>query len=183
MLDQWKPVFAGAHTDQTFDLDKGVFETRRSAPAVEYGTRSTPVTIGLGAAIDFLTGLGMDRVAERGHALATRLKDALATLPAVDVLTPATPDACAAIVTFRMRNTDLTPGPWCQRLKSKFRLRLRPVTEHGLNAIRACTHVFNSEAEVDRLIDVVTTLTRPEPAVRAGPPPRSGAIVRESGAS
>ncbi len=159
MLDRWRPVFAGAHTDRKFDLDQGMFETVRAARAVEYGTRSTPVTMGLGAAIDFLAGLGMDRVAERGHQLASQLKNALSRLATVELLTPLARPHCASIVTFRLRNATRTPGQWCQRFKTDHRIRLRPVGEHGLNAIRACTHVFNSEAEVDRLIDVLATTT------------------------
>ena len=37
-------------------------------------------------------------------------------------------------------------------------MRLRPVGEAGLNAVRASTHVCNSEDEVDRLAEVLGQL-------------------------
>ncbi len=155
-LDQWRPPFVGAYSDSRFDLSGGVFQRLRPASASEYGTRSTPLVVGLGAALDFLATLGMETVAARGALLAGRLRQGLAELGGVDVLTPS--DAAASILTFRLPAAGGDPGEWSNLLRRDHGLRLRPVGEAGLAAVRASTHVFNSEEEVDRLVDVLRSL-------------------------
>lgn len=155
-LEHWKPRFAGAYSDSRFDLAAGVFERLRPASASEYGTRSTPLVLGLGAAFDFLATMGMKTVAARGAYLAQRLREGLSALDGVELLTPA--DAAAAILTFRLPAAGGDPSEWVNRLRRDYNFRLRPVGEAGLAAVRASTHVFNSEAEVDRLVEVLERL-------------------------
>jgi selenocysteine lyase/cysteine desulfurase len=155
-LDLWMPPFVGAYSDSRFDLADGVFQRLRPASASEYGTRNTPLVIGLGAAFDFLSTMGMEAVAARGALLARRLREGLAELGGVEVLTPA--DASAAILTFRLPAAGGDPWEWVNRLRRDHNFRLRPVGEAGLAAVRASTHVFNSEQEVDRLVDVLENL-------------------------
>lgn len=155
-LDRWKPPFVGAYSDSRFDLAAGVFERLRPASASEYGTRNTPLVVGLGAAFDFLATIGMETVAARGAYLARRLREGLSRLPGVELLTPA--HAGAAILTFRLPVAGGDPWGWSNRLRRDHGFRLRPVGEAGLAAVRASTHVFNSEEEVDRLVDVLENL-------------------------
>jgi selenocysteine lyase/cysteine desulfurase len=155
-LDHWNPPFAGAYADSRFDLAAGVFERLRPASASEYGTRNTPLVLGLGAAFDFLTTIGMETVAARGAQLARRLREGLSALDGVEVLTPA--EAAAAILTLRLPAAGGDPWEWVNRLRREHGFRLRPVGEAGLAAVRASTHVFNSEEEVDRLADVLGSL-------------------------
>lgn len=152
-LDRWKPPFVGAYSDARFDLAEGVFQRLRPASASEYGTRDTPLVIGLGAALDFLSTIGMEMIVGHGAFLARRLRDGLAGLRGVEVLTPI--DASAAILTFRLPVAGGDPWEWCERLRREHGFRLRPVGEAGLAAVRASTHVFNSEEEVDRLIEII----------------------------
>jgi len=152
-LDRWRPSYVGAYSDSRFDLAAGVFERLRPAAASEYGTRNTPLLIGLGAALDFLSTIGMETVAARGAQLARRLREGLSRLGGAEILTP--DDAGAAILTFRLPAAGGDPWDWCNRLRREHDLRLRPVGEAGLGAVRASTHIFNSEEEVDRLVAVL----------------------------
>lgn len=152
-LDRWRPPFVGAYSDARFDLAAGVFQRLRPASASEYGTRNTPQVIGLGAAFDFLSTIGMEMIVGHGAFLARRLRDGLSGLQDVEVLTPI--GASAAILTFRLPVAGGDPWEWCDRLRRDHGFRLRPVGEAGLAAVRASTHVFNSEEEVDRLIEVI----------------------------
>jgi selenocysteine lyase/cysteine desulfurase len=156
MLDRWKPPYVGAYSDSRFDLGAGVFERLSPASASEYGTRNAPLVLGLSAAFDFLSTMGMETVAARGAHLARRLREGLSALDGVEVLTPA--DAGAAILTFRLPAAGGDPWEWVNRLRRDHGFRLRPVGEAQLDAVRASTHVFNSEEEVDRLISVVRGL-------------------------
>jgi selenocysteine lyase/cysteine desulfurase len=155
-LDRWRPPFVGAYSDSRFDLAAGVFERLRPASASEYGTRSTPLALGLQAAFDFLSTVGMEVVAARGSYLAGRTREGLSRLGDVEILTPA--DAGAAILTFRLPASGGTPWEWCDRLRREYGFRLRPVGEAGLDAVRASTHICNSEEEIDRLVDVLGEL-------------------------
>ena len=158
MLDRWRPSFVGAYSDTGFDLVAGTFNRLRPASASEYGTRSTPVLLGVAAAMDFLTTIGADNVAARAAYLANRLRAGIAPLSGVEILTPVEPGSSAAILAFKLPEDGGNPWDWCNLLRREHSMRLRPVGEAGLNAVRASTDVFNSEAEVDRLVEVLGTL-------------------------
>lgn len=154
-LDTWKPTYVGAYSDEKCDLDSLTLDLLEEAHASEYGTRNTPLILGLGAALDFMTSLGMERVAANGRTLAGRLKKGLAKIPSLEILTPMTENASGSIVTFRPKGKKTDPWQWVNRLKKEHNIRLRPVGEHGLNAIRVSTHVYNTTEEVDRLLTVL----------------------------
>ena len=158
MLDGWRPSYVGAYSDTGFDLVAGTFNRLRPASASEYGTRSTPVLLGVAAAMDFLTTIGADNVAARAAYLANRLRAGIAPLSGVEILTPVEPGSSAAILAFKLPEDGGNPWDWCNLLRREHSMRLRPVGEAGLNAVRASTDVFNSEAEVDRLVEVLGTL-------------------------
>jgi len=158
LLDQWRPTYVGAYSDRKFDLDRGLLETRPAARSVEYGTRNTPVILGLGAAIDFLEALGAEPIARHGRRLTAHLRRGLRSLPGVEILTPESPDRYASILTFRVTGDARTAGQWCNALKTDRRIRVRPVNEHGLQAVRVSAHVFNTVAQMDRLISALTEL-------------------------
>jgi selenocysteine lyase/cysteine desulfurase len=158
MLDGWRPSYVGAYSDTGFDLVAGTFNRLRPASASEYGTRSTPVLLGVAAAMDFLTTIGADNATARAAYLANRLRAGIAPLSGVEILTPVEPGSSAAILAFKLPEDGGNPWDWCNLLRREHSMRLRPVGEAGLNAVRASTDVFNSEAEVDRLVEVLGTL-------------------------
>jgi selenocysteine lyase/cysteine desulfurase len=116
--------------------------------------------VGLGAAIDFLSGLGMDAVARHGRELTRHLRQKLQTVSRVEFLTPEAPDFSASILTFQINPAPMDAADWANRLHREHRLRVRAVTEHKLAAIRVCAHVFNDVAQMDRLVSTLTRLVR-----------------------
>jgi selenocysteine lyase/cysteine desulfurase len=155
-LDRWRASYVGAYSDSGFDLASLGFERLRPASASEYGTRSTPLLLGLGAGFDFLSAVGMEAVAARGAQLARGIREGLTGLNGVEVLTPE--GAGASILTFRLPSSGGDPWEWLNLLRRDHGIRLRPVGEAGLNAIRASTHLFNTEEEVHQLLDVLVSL-------------------------
>lgn len=158
MLDRWRPSYVGAYSDAGFDLGGGVFERLRPASASEYGTRNTPLVLGSSAALGFLSTIGMDLVAARAASLAMRLRERLAEVREIEILTPPDPGAQAGILTFRLPVSGGDPWDWSNRLRNEHGFRLRPVGEAGLSAVRASTHVFNTEEQIDRLGEVLREL-------------------------
>jgi len=155
-LDRWRPSYVGAYSDDGFDLATGTFRRLRPASSSEYGTRSTPLLRGLQAGIRFLEELGPQSVFERGRSLALRLREGLEGLPAVDILTPL---ACGhSILTFTLPASGGNQNEWVNRIRRDHGIRLRPVSEAGLSAVRASPHICNGEEEIDRLLEVLNDL-------------------------
>jgi selenocysteine lyase/cysteine desulfurase len=156
--DLWHPTQVGAWSDRRYNLHEGVLEFRSEADVVEYGTRNTAVIVGLGAAIDFLTGLGMERVARRGRALAMYFRERLRAIPALEVLTPSVEASSASMITFAAKDEAVDVRNWAQPLQERHHIRTRPVGEHGLRALRVSTHIYNTHAELDRLAAALSEL-------------------------
>ncbi len=149
-LDEVAPTEAGAYTDAGYDLPDR-FAYVPTAQRYEPGTRDAAQVVGFAAAVAFLEEIGMDRVAARGQALARALQERLRMLPGVTVLTPADPALSASITTFK---TDRVPYDALARtFAAAYGLRCRVVTERGLDALRVSTHLFNTGAECDRVVE------------------------------
>jgi selenocysteine lyase/cysteine desulfurase len=106
-------------------------------------------------AIDFHEQLGKARVEARARALARRLRAGLETIPGIEVVTPSDAAMSAAIVAFRGKG--LVPRTLSSELRRDHRIIIRVVSHPhiGLDVCRVCTHIWNSEEQVDLLLDVL----------------------------
>jgi len=106
-------------------------------------------------AIEFHEQLGKAQVEARARALARRLRAGLEATPGVEVLTPADPAMSAAIVAFRAKG--LVPRALSTELRRDHRIIVRTVNHPhiGLEACRVCTHIWNTEEQVDLLLGVL----------------------------
>jgi len=141
------PVFAGAYTDSKFDLNTLTMDYRHSAQREEYGTRNTPITLGLGAAIDFINTIGIENVAKRGRELVAHFRKGIANTPEIEILTPDSESYSASMITIRIKGKDnLKLNPILAKEKN---LRMRGIYENNINGIRISFSIFNSFEEVD----------------------------------
>ncbi|GBD93176.1 putative cysteine desulfurase [bacterium BMS3Abin05] len=147
--DRFTPEFVGAYSNKKYDLDELVLDYKDSADATEYGTRNSALVVGLGAAMDFLNTIGMTRVAEHGAKLATHFKTEVQKIKNVSVLTPMDLNTSNSIATFKIKGMNYNAA--VQELGRR-KLRLRPVGEHHIDAVRVSFHVFNRMEEVDVLL-------------------------------
>jgi len=159
MHEVFRPTFVGAYSESKYDLDELVLQYRKAAAATEYGTRDVAGIIGLGAALDFLNTIGMERVAAYNLALASRLKTALTEVPGTELLTPMAPEDSSAMVTFAFHRPEHTAAAHA-RLEKQYRIRTRSVSEHRLNAIRISLHVYNNADEIDALLKALAEIVR-----------------------
>ena len=159
MLDVWQPSHVGAYSDKVYKLEELKLEYRKEAKITEYATRNTPIIMGIGASLDFFGAIGMDKVAARGRALAIYLKEKLSKIDSVKLLTPMEPELSGSIVTFKILDDKKSYTDYIAQIKKEYKIRLRPIGEHGLNAIRASLHVYNNFEQVDRLIEAVKKVT------------------------
>lgn len=119
----------------------------------EYGTRNAALTEGLAEAVKLQEDIGRARIANRGRELAERVREGIRGLTAVEVLSPERDDLRASILT--LRHTRAEAGKFFGYLLSEHRLRCRPVTEQGLQAVRISTHIFNMAADIERVVAAI----------------------------
>ena len=153
MLDTVQALEVGAYSGKSHDLQTGELTLHPTAQRYEYGTVSAPIFGGLGAAIDFLTTIGMENVWTRIAALSTAFLNGLQEIPNVEILSPVDSSARSAMITFKMKNLEYLKLQ--SFLAEKYKLRTRGVGEGGVNALRVSWHLYNSFEEVNRVLEGV----------------------------
>lgn len=142
--DVWTTV-ASARWDN--HEDEGFRFTQR-------GTGNFPVLKGLEAALDFHFEIGPDRVYERIKYLGLRLRTGLRANKKVKIFSPKDERMCAGITVYNVE------GYTGKQLQDEYwsRAKMRPRSSGPEFGVRHCTHIFNSEAEIDRAISIVNSL-------------------------
>ena len=135
--------------------------TYKAAPArFEAGTPEIAGVIGLGAAIDYLETIGIDRIREHGAALTRYAMQRLTELPGIRILGPTTADrgsltafhlACAHphdLVEFaNTHGLALRGGHHCtQPLMKRFQIP---------GSSRASFYFYNTSTEIDRMMEIL----------------------------
>jgi len=156
-MDEVAPTLVGAYSGD-LEMLPGEFKLAANALRYEYGTRNAAAIVALAEAVLFQETIGRERIAARGRALAARVRAGLAKLPGVEILTPAAPELSAAMIAFR--TATVPQDKLFSRLWSERQIRCRPVTEQKLNALRVSTHLFNSPAECDALVEGVAKILK-----------------------
>jgi len=140
-----------------FDMVTGAIQFHPTAQRYEYGTVSTPLFVGLGAAMDFLLKIGTENVWRRDFAMSTALKEGLNKL-GVEVNSPQHPEEHSAIITFTLKNVERNKLQTF--LSEKYQLRTRGIYEGGLDGIRLSLHLYNSFEEVEKALEGVKAATQ-----------------------
>ncbi len=150
-LDALDATFVGAYSASgDWDMiSTGEFTFTNTAQRFEYGTVNVPLFVGLGASMQFLLDIGIDHVWSHNHALGAALIKGLNELD-VEVVSPQHPDEHSSIITFRLQN--MPYGKLQSFLASKYQLRTRGIYEGGLDALRISLHLYNSPADVERVL-------------------------------
>lgn len=156
-LDALPPFLAGGDMIEIVRMEGSTFQP---PPArFEPGVPPAPQAAGLAAAIDYLTGLGMDNVAAHEESLTAHALDALREIEGVRVLGPDTTENRGGAVAFEV--DDVHPHDVGQVLDD---LGIAVRTGHHCawplhrslgvqSSARATFYVYNTHAEVDALAD------------------------------
>ncbi len=121
-----------------------------------YNTRNLPEVLGLGVAFDFQNLLGPSRRSARILHLKRYLRDRLADDPTFSIKTPASDELSAGITTVEVVGQDAVEV--ATMLGERHRIDCRPMKSHGLNGLRVSLSVFNSEEQVDLLMNALREL-------------------------
>ncbi len=134
----------------------------QNAPAkFEAGTGSIADAVGIGAAADYLTRIGMARITAHEHMLTQRLMGALSALRGTRVI--GTPKVKAGVVTFV---TDIPPETAANKLDAKgiavragHHCAQPALLRYGLtSAVRASLGLYNTPEDVDALINALSEM-------------------------
>jgi len=146
MQDRFWTTLASSVWD---DRDKGAFRF------MQFGTGSVPVAYGLLAALRFVERLGIERIERWDAALTTRLRDGLAGIPRAALTSPSDPRLAAAITTFRVEGVtarQLQDALWARRIRVR--------SQGDAKGVRLSAHLYVSPADIDTVLDVVSSLAR-----------------------
>ena len=145
----WTTIASGFWDNQN---DQGYRFTQR-------GTGSFSILMGLDAALDFHFEIGPQRVYDRIRFLGSRLRDGLRKNKAVRIFSPEAETMCAGITVYNLT------GWKGSKLQDAFweREKMRPRSQGDIFGVRHCTHIFNSEKEIDRAIELVNRLAAEKP--------------------
>ena len=156
LLAALPPFLGGGEMIETVDLSGTTF----AAPPhrFEAGTPMIAEAIGLGAAIDYVSGIGMAEIQAHEEALTRHALEALATLPGLRIIGPNSPVERGATISFTVKG--IHPHDVSQLLDEQgIAVRAghhcaRPVcVRYGVPATtRASFGVYTTPAEIDALV-------------------------------
>lgn len=148
-IDWLKASWIGSHSQQDFDLVGGL-TLLDAAKRFEFGTRNLADQGGFGAALDLWTAIGWPTVFAALAAYTDQLKVALLTqVPTLVLATPLLYEQSAGIVTFTLPG--IPAAQICQSLLEHDRVLVSSL-EKDTTLVRVSAHVFNTDAEIERLI-------------------------------
>ena len=164
VLDSLPPFLGGGEMIETVDMARSTY-----APAphkFEAGTPPIAQAVGLGAAVDYLSGLGMSAVAAHEKALTVYTLDRLAAVDGVTIIGPAEPVDRGGTVSFTLDG--IHPHDVGQLLDEQgIAVRVghhcaRPVcVRYGIPATtRASFYVYTTMSEIDALADGLERVKR-----------------------
>ena len=159
LLDTLPPFLTGGSMIEVVKMEGSTY-----APApqrFEAGTQMTSQVVGLGAAVQFLTEIGMDNVHAHEQELTAYALERLQTVPGLRIVGPTEASQRGAVIAFNLEGVH--PHDLGQVLDSRG-VCIR-VGHHcawpahrALNAqstARASFYIYNTRAEVDALVDAI----------------------------
>ena len=170
--ERLRPAFAGFFSFEHID-SRGSAKTWDSARAFETSNWHRPSVVGMARSIGWLSMfVGWSWIHERGPALAAWMADRLAAIDGVELVTPR--GAMATLVTFRIRGWD--PEPALDELSARVFVVARTVPT--IAALRLSVGAWNSEEELERLLEAIELLASHRPETL--PPRRTLTLLQDA---
>ena len=143
-------TYAGGRSESKLDWHTHEYAFKPGAERFQFGPWSWPLVHAWAKSLDYLDGIGIDRIWARTCALTSRLKDGIAASRKLELFTPAAPEASAALVSFGVDG--LSAVETRDRLRERHNLVIKSVyaTRHGM---RASCPFFLLDQEIDFLLE------------------------------
>ena len=140
--------------------------TQSGPPALfrlRIASQSPALVAGFARAIASALAIGLPAMEARALALAGRLKGGLATIPGCALTGPTAPELSCGLTSAAVEGWE--PQAVVDELWRRWRVAARSVAYPA--GIRFSTHAFNTEAEVDRVLEAMATLAKEQPPAAA----------------
>jgi cysteine desulfurase/selenocysteine lyase len=162
LLAALPPVLTGGSMVERVTMETATF--REPPQRFEAGTQPVAQAVALHAAVDYLTRVGMPRIAAREHQLAQLMLDGVSGVAGVRVIGPPTAEDRTATVAFEVEGVH--PHDVGQVLDAAgVAVRVghhcaQPVHRRfGVNATtRASAYLYTTDADVERLVEALGTV-------------------------
>ena len=132
-------------------VDPVSLQAGRASYSASSGVSSIPSVLGMGAAFDYMSAIGLGRIETHNLALRNRLYAALQDMPRLRVVSAPPGPLASALLTYRLPD-DIESRAFQQRMRDKHNIELKVVPKNWFNGNRVSTHLFNSEQDVDALV-------------------------------
>jgi len=166
LIERLQPPKVSHHASEFYNFS-GEFRPKvDDISKFELTTVSVPLLAGLNAAIDFIRDIGLETVRDHAVRLARYATERLSRVRGIRLVSVADPEAVASgLVSFSL--PQVSPQIMTAYLWEQSRIVARTVPDAGCT--RLSLHVFNTEAEVDAVLELVEELARTGSPVRAFP--------------
>lgn len=132
-------------------IDPVALQSGRTAYSASSGVCSVPSVLGLGAAIEYLSTIGIDRIEAHNLGLRQRLFEGLAGIPKLRVVSAGAGALASPLLSYELP-PGLTSAALRQRLRERHAIEVKVVPGNWFNGHRISTHLFNTREEVEALI-------------------------------
>ena len=122
----------------------------------QWGTFGMPEFLATGEAVRFQQEIGPERIAARGRQLAAYIRRRMAGHDWAELISPCHPEMTGSISTFRLAGfRELNLGA---ALFDRRKITVPVSQQGGAHRIRVSTHIYNTFAELDRLVEALEEL-------------------------
>jgi len=158
LLEEMEPVNMGGGMNESFDDENSIF-LKELPTRLEAGTPNIAGVIGLGAAVDYLTSIGMDNIFYHEILLKKHFMESVSKLNHIDVINS---ECDSGIVAFNVDgifpqdvaiyldkyNVCVRAGNHCAKILKK---------SIGVkNTVRVSMYFYNTFEEIDRLVELLS---------------------------
>ena len=132
-------------------IDPIALQGGRAAYSESSGVTSIPSVLGVGAAITYVSNIGLGAIETHNLALRNRLFDGLRDVPKLRVVSAAPGPLASPLLTWELP-AEVKSDEFYKRVRDRYNIELKVVPKNWLNGNRASTHLFNTEQDVDALV-------------------------------
>ena len=157
LLEHLEPMELGGGMNDSFENEHQVI-LKPLPTRLEAGTPNIVGVLGMGAAIEYINSLGIDKITRHEENLRKYLMNKLANIPHLDIINP---DSKAAIVSFNIEDIFsqdvayyLNKYNICVRAGNHCAKILKGETGVS-NTIRISLYIYNSYEELDELVELL----------------------------
>lgn len=149
-LNHLRPGRMGYNSVEKFSPSEG-FVLHKGARRFEVGTPCSASYFAFSAALDFYNMIGEEFICSRIEKLVSYLKDKLADMKGVNIISPAEKEKSSGLVSFVIQAIDMNNIVTDMYKSKKIIIRSIPYPE----CLRISVHYFNTEKEIDILIEAL----------------------------